>query len=126
MQFLEQFFVFTGSPFITHNVPTLGAVGDFGKLNCLPARMYNRSRNFHLTMSAPIAPNVCYAFVLSFSMLFLRSISRCFTFVCKLFFINFVNRLNGKLSENEYKKITSVLLSGNSLNVQEPRNDLNI
>ncbi len=27
------------------NVPTLGAVGDFGKLNCLPARIYNRSRN---------------------------------------------------------------------------------
>jgi hypothetical protein len=30
---------------LTANVPTLGAVGDFGKLNCLPARIYNRSRN---------------------------------------------------------------------------------
>ncbi len=29
------------------NVPTLGAVGDFGKLNCQPAQIYNRSTNFH-------------------------------------------------------------------------------
>ncbi len=41
------------------NGPTLGAVGDFGKLNCQPARIYNRSTNFQLTMLAPIAPNVC-------------------------------------------------------------------
>jgi hypothetical protein len=31
---------------VAHNVPTLGAVGDFGKLNCQPARIYNRSTNF--------------------------------------------------------------------------------
>jgi hypothetical protein len=31
---------------MAHNVPTLGAVGDFGKLNCLPARIYNRSTKF--------------------------------------------------------------------------------
>jgi hypothetical protein len=31
---------------LSANVPTLGAVGDFGKLNCQPARIYNRSTNF--------------------------------------------------------------------------------
>jgi hypothetical protein len=45
---------------MVHNVPTLGAVGDFGKLNCLPVGIYNRSTNLQLTMLAPIAPNVCY------------------------------------------------------------------
>ena len=44
---------------MTANVPTLGAVGDFGKLNCQPARIYNRSTKFQCTMLAPIAPNVC-------------------------------------------------------------------
>ena len=44
---------------IGYNVPTLGAVGDFGKLNCQPAQIYNRSIKFQLTMLAPIAPNVC-------------------------------------------------------------------
>jgi hypothetical protein len=29
-----------------HNVSTLGEVGDFGKLNCQPTRIYNRSKKF--------------------------------------------------------------------------------
>src|SRR5690606_31210559 len=58
-------------------------------------------------------------------MFFFKSISLCFTFVCKFRLINFVKILKGNLSKKEYKKITSVLSSESSLNVQEPKNDLN-
>jgi len=44
----------------------IGEVGDFGKLNCQPAQMYNSSQIFDCKTSAPITPNVCYWFVLLF------------------------------------------------------------
>jgi hypothetical protein len=35
-------------------------MADFEKLNCLPARIYNRSRNIQLTKLAPFSPNLRY------------------------------------------------------------------
>ena len=60
------------------------------------------------------------------SILFFRLISLFFTFNRKLFLMVAVANENGNLSEKAYKKITSVLLSFNALNVHEPKNDLNI
>jgi hypothetical protein len=71
VRWVSFFFVFMQQKYLCHsvvcfvfftmngNVPTLGAVGAFGKLNCQPAQMLNSSQIFDCKTSAPIVPNVC-------------------------------------------------------------------
>jgi len=44
---------------MTDNVLALGAVADFGALNCQPSTNADRSTALDLTTSAPIAANGC-------------------------------------------------------------------